>query len=346
MRRRSVTISSTRRPSHCTAALRHDPLDAMTDTAIPLDREKFRDPRRTASGKARATVRLDALRTVWFNTGTLCNIECARCYIESSPDNDRLVYITRADVVPYLDEIARDSLPVSEIGFTGGEPFLNPNCCQLIEEALVRGFTALVLTNAMRPMMRPRVQKDLIRLLARFGERLTLRVSLDHYAAALHDKERGANSWESTMKGLRWLSENGFSIAVAGRTFGDEPADAMRRGYGALFARASLSIDAQDPTALVLFPEMDANVDVPEVTVDCWNLLHVNPADMMCATSRMIVKRKEAMHPVVVACTLLPYDPQFELGTTLADASGPITLNHPHCAKFCVLGGGSCSAAS
>jgi hypothetical protein len=43
----------------------------------------------------------------------------------------------------------------------------------------------------------------------------------------------------------------------------------------------------------------------------------------------------------VVACTLLP---DLTLGATLREASGPVTLNHPHCVRFCVLGGASCSA--
>jgi len=46
----------------------------------------------------------------------------------------------------------------------------------------------------------------------------------------------------------------------------------------------------------------------------------------------------------VLSCTLLAYDPQFEMGPRLADALGPVKLNHPHCATFCVLGGASCSA--
>jgi hypothetical protein len=57
----------------------------------------------------------------------------------------------------------------------------------------------------------------------------------------------------------------------------------------------------------------------------------------------MVVRRKGADAPAVIACTLLPYDPQFELGKTLAEAEGAVHLNHPHCAKFCVLGGASCS---
>jgi hypothetical protein len=46
----------------------------------------------------------------------------------------------------------------------------------------------------------------------------------------------------------------------------------------------------------------------------------------------------------VVACTLLPYDDRFELDATLAGSLGEVPLNHPHCATFCVLGGGSCIA--
>jgi hypothetical protein len=69
----------------------------------------------------------------------------------------------------------------------------------------------------------------------------------------------------------------------------------------------------------------------------------VSPQSVMCATSRMVVKRKGEARPSVVACTLLPYDDAFDLGPTLAEASRAVPLNHPHCAKFCVLGGGSCS---
>ena len=55
------------------------------------------------------------------------------------------------------------------------------------------------------------------------------------------------------------------------------------------------------------------------------------------------VKRKGAEHPTVLPCTLLAYDPQFELGHTLADAARAVPLNHPYCASFCVLGGAACS---
>lgn len=307
----------------------------------PLDPRKFRNPDVTAGGEARASVALRTLETLWINTGTLCNLTCRNCYIESSPRNDRLVYIAAAEVREYLDEIAAKGLETKEVGFTGGEPFMNPEIVEMVQASLARGFLALVLTNAMRPMMK--LAAPLTGLKDRFGDRLAIRVSLDHYGQALHETERGPRSWRPALDGLRWLARNGFNVHVAGRTCWGEPEAALRAGYARLFAQEGIAIDAWDPVRTVLFPEMDATEDVPEITEKCWGILGVSPDAMMCASSRMVVKRKGADRPVVVPCTLLPYDQEFEMGRTLEEADGTVKLNHPHCARFCVLGGGSCS---
>ena len=306
--------------------------------------EKFSDPAVTAKGEERARVAYRGTHTLWFNTGTLCNIECVNCYIESSPSNDRLVYLNVSDVAPYLDELDAAGEHGIEIGFTGGEPFMAPEIIDILRLVLQRGFHVLMLTNAMQPMLRPRVKGGLIDLKERFGDRLMMRVSLDHYTAKLHDTERGRGSFEMTVKGLRWLADNGFKVALAGRTMWGEGDAEARIGYGALITQTGLAVDPTDPAQLVLFPEMDASSDPPEITVDCWDILKVSPSDQMCASQRMVIKRKGAKHAAVVACTLLPYDEQFELGRTLAEARGEVALNHPYCASFCVLGGGSCSA--
>ena len=318
----------------------------MTKTALAatprLDPRKFRDPDVTADGERRASVAFAGLETLWINTGTLCNLTCSNCYIESSPHNDRLVYITAAEVAVYLDEIEHEALGAHEIGFTGGEPFMNPDIIVMLGDCLARGFRALVLTNAMRPMLK--LKSRLLALKARAGDRLVMRVSVDHYGPALHEVERGKHAWRRMMEGLEWLARNGFNVHVAGRTcWGESEAD-LRRGFARLFAEHGLPIDAADPVDLVLFPEMDGTADVPEITEQCWSILGVEPRSMMCATSRMVVKRKGAARPAVVACTLLPYEPEFELGHSLVEAQATVKLNHPHCATFCVLGGASCSA--
>ncbi|MBD3771301.1 MAG: radical SAM protein [Rhodobacterales bacterium] len=312
----------------------------MADTEFPA--EKFVHPDITAKGETRASVAWTGLKTLWFNTGTLCNIECRNCYILSSPKNDRLVYLKLDDVTPYLDEIEGEV----EIGITGGEPFMCPEILPIMEAILQRGHSLLFLTNAMRPMMRPRLQDGLRRLRDEgLAEKLTLRVSLDSHDPALHDAERGEGAFAEACAGLCWLAEEGFPVALAGRQSLHEDEAAARQAYGALAASLGLQLDPADPKQLVLFPEMIARDDPPEITTACWGILNKSPDSIMCANQRMVIRRKGAGRASVTACTLLVDDPAFELGHTLAEATAePVKLNHPWCASFCVLGGGSCSA--
>ena len=309
-----------------------------------IDPAKFKDPFVTAKGETRASVPWDQLKTLWLNTGSLCNIECANCYIESSPTADHFSYLKVDEITPYLDEIDEMGLGPVEIGMTGGEPCMNPHFGKMCQIILERGHSLLVLTNAMKPLMRPRVQAVLLELRKTYVDQMTFRVSLDHFTAKGHDAERGDGSFEIALVGTDWLSDNGFNLNIAGRAMFSESEQTARNGYAGLIAIQGWSINAADPAAVLLFPEMDDKVDVPEITTDCWNILSVHPEAMMCANSRMLVKRKGAKTPAILSCTLLWDDPQFEMGQTLADSLTPVQLNHPHCAKFCVLGGASCSA--
>jgi hypothetical protein len=218
---------------------------------------------------------------------------------------------------------------------------MNPDLPIMLDDALSRGFQTVVLTNAMKPMQK--CKAALVTLRERYGERLVVRVSIDHYGAAVHELERGRRSWHQTIDGLKWLAIHGFTINVASRYLSGEPETALRQGFARLFGELGIVLDAYDPVALMIFPEMDATIDIPEITEACWGILHKSPESVMCASSRMVVKHKGAARPTVVACTLLPYDPQWDLGPTLADASGAVSLKHPHCSKFCVLGGAACS---
>ena len=305
-----------------------------------LEKAKFNNLDTTKTGERRASVRLKGLKTLWFNTGTLCNLTCKNCYIESSPTNDRLVYLTTREVVAFLDELGSLKPVMVEVAFTGGEPFMNPDFLEMVTECAQRGHRVMILTNAMRPMMK--CESMLLNLQARFAHLITMRVSLDHYTPFLHDLYRGGRAFETALMGLKWLSDNGFNIHIAGRTVWDETEKMLRSGFACLCNRENIAVDAFDAAQLILFPEMDETLDVPEITEACWSVLGVNPDDMMCATSRMIVKRKGALKPTVLPCTLLPYDTELELGDTLKNAEKTVRLNHPHCSRFCVLGGGSC----
>lgn len=308
-----------------------------------LQFQKFELIHLTAKGERRASVPLRKLETLWFNTGTLCNITCANCYIESSPRNDRLAYLSLDDVKLYLDEIARERLPTRLIGFTGGEPFMSASFPAILDETLARGFETLTLTNAMRPMMRRKVV--IAGLAKRYGQAMRLRVSLDDFSEEVHDKERGRGSFAKALEGLKWLSDSGVNIEIAGRYLSGNTEEEIRTGFGDVLSAHGIEIDCADPRQLLLLPEMSPMADPPEITPACWAILGVSPDGIMCSDARMVVRRKYTEEPVVLACTLLPYDARFELGRTLAEASTPVHLAHKYCSTFCVLGGASCGSA-
>jgi molybdenum cofactor biosynthesis enzyme MoaA len=299
---------------------------------------KFKNQKVTADGSNRAFIEARNIKTLWFNTGTLCNIECRNCYIESSPKNDSLAYLTFVEVKSFIDEAVDKNLGTNEIGFTGGEPFMNKDIMKMIDYSLRKGFKVLVLSNAMKPMLNR--TKELIKL---NHSNLTIRVSIDHYEKEKHEEIRGKNTYDVMLQGLKWLNENNFNYTLATRLLWNEKEEDLRKNFGTFIKNNNLRLDTNSPKELVTFAEMDEKIDTPEITTSCWNILNKDPNDVMCSWSRMVVRKKNSKNPSVIACTLLPYADEFDLGETLTNSLQKIYLNHKHCSKFCVLGGSSCS---
>ena len=300
--------------------------------------QKFENKNLTADNKTRAFIESKKLKTLWFNTGTLCNLTCKNCYIESSPKNDRLAYLSFDEFKVFVNESIQNEMGTEEIGFTGGEPFMNKDILKMIKYSLDNGFKTLVLTNAMKPMMNNRKNLNKLNHL-----NLSIRVSIDHYDKDKHEQIRGPNSWEPMIEGLKWLSENKFNYCLATRLMWDEDEETTRKNFKKFVDQYQLVLDVENKNQLVTFAEMDEKQDTPEITTECWDILNKNPDTIMCSTSRMIVKKRGDENPSVIACTLLPYKQEFDLGDTLKESMKKIYLNHPHCSKFCVLGGSSCS---
>jgi hypothetical protein len=268
---------------------------------------------------------LQKLQILWVNTGTLCNLACTGCFMESTPVNDALAYFPLPGFLDLLDDAPE------EIGFTGGEPFMNPDLLAMLQATLASGRRALVLTNAMRPMMR--LAAPLEALVKTYGGRLIVRVSLDHYRAEKHDELRGAGSFAFTMGGLKFLADIGARLAVACRTPWCDSKGSLRTGFAALFSEHGIPLNAGDEGDLVLFPEMNAARPACEVTATALRTLKAPP---MCATSRMVVHRKGADGVRFTPCTLLP-------DRDLASMTDEVVLDHPYCSQFCVYGGASCA---
>jgi uncharacterized Fe-S cluster-containing radical SAM superfamily protein len=144
---------------------------------------------------------------LWLYTNFSCNLACDYCCAESSPHAaPRLMPLSIARRV--AEEFA--GLGGRELLLTGGEPFLHPDLGELIR-ACTRFLPVTVLTNAMviRRGSRRRALGQLDR------ERVTMQVSLDSGTPRLHDRHRGAGSFDRARDGVRLLRELGFRTRIA-----------------------------------------------------------------------------------------------------------------------------------
>jgi MoaA/NifB/PqqE/SkfB family radical SAM enzyme len=257
-----------------------------------LSDNKFKDQKVTADGSNRAFIEARYIKTLWFNTGTLCNIECKNCYIDSSPKNDSLAYLTFEEVKSFIDEAIDKNLGTNEIGFTGGEPFMNKDIMKMIDYSLRKGLKVLVLSNAMKPMLNR--TKELIKL---NHSNLTIRVSIDHYEKEKHEEIRGKNTYDVMLQGLKWLNKNNFNYTLATRLLWNEKEEDLRKNFGTFIKNNDLRLDTNSPKELVTFAEMDEKIDTPEITTSCWDILNKDPNDVMCSWSRMVVRKKNSKKP-------------------------------------------------
>ncbi len=304
-----------------------------------MNKKLFLNKNFTSDGKQRAYVELKNLETLWFNTGTLCNLQCNDCYIESSPFNKDLQYINLIEVKKYIEEIKKNNFGTKLIGLTGGEPFMNPYIIDILTYLLKKNFKVLLLSNGMRP-----IELKFKKLLTLPNlNNLTLRVSIDHFKKKYHENIRGPNTWKKVIKNLIWLNNNGLNLNIASKIQFNDTEEIIRDGFYKLFKKIKLRIDPYNKSQLIIFPIINSKKASIEITQDCWKILNKKPESIMCSNSRMIIKRKNEINTKVLPCTLITKDKDFELGNDLASSKRKVFLNHPFCSQFCVLGNSSCS---
>lgn len=152
---------------------------------------------------------------LWLYSNFDCNLACTYCCAESSPRalSRRLpVDVVRAAVREFAAEGG------SEVFVTGGEPFMHPDLGDMAE-AVAEHLPLTILTNGM--IYHRGTRRATLEALDR--ERVTLQISLDSASPALHDRSRGAGSFERALAGIELARSLGFRVRVAATV---DPADA------------------------------------------------------------------------------------------------------------------------
>jgi MoaA/NifB/PqqE/SkfB family radical SAM enzyme len=265
-----------------------------------------------------------ALDTLWLQVaGTLCNLQCAHCFISSSPTNHAHEMMSLADVRPYLDEAER--LGVREYYLTGGEPFLNREILEIIEAALALG-PVTVLTNGLP--IRPETAARLRALADASPYSLDLRVSMDGADAGTNDPVRGHGTFDRIVAALGILARAGLNPVV---TF-TEACEGALSAEGRARLLGFLRECGLERPRLKVMPLLRLGAETTRSRAYAeWESLEGRAltADeakvLQCSSCRMVTSRG------VYVCPILIDFPGARMAGTLEEALRPFELAYPAC---------------
>ncbi len=284
-------------------------------------------------------VPLSSLEQLWFQvSGTVCNLRCRHCFISCSPDNHSFWFMTREMVRSALEESAGHG--VREYYFTGGEPFMNNEMEEILEDALQYG-PATVLTNA--TLFTPRRVEALRDICAKSPHRLEFRVSIDGPTPEINDPIRGEGTFARAMEGVGALVQAGFRpIITAMQSW---PCEEMPHVLG-LFRDALGAAGYEDPRLKILPPlligeEASRNRGYTECERVTHEMLHgYDLSRLLCSSARLVTAQG------VYACPILLDYPSARLADTLTEA---VAIDAPlaeAACYTCYTNGAICSNAT
>jgi uncharacterized Fe-S cluster-containing radical SAM superfamily protein len=285
------------------------------------------------------SVGLEALDELWFQvSGTVCNLRCRHCFISCAPDNHAFWFMTRGQVRAALED--SKALGVKEYYFTGGEPFMNREMEDILEDALHLG-PSTVLTNA--TLLPARRIERLAQVAAASPYTLELRVSLDGLSPETNDPIRGEGTFERCMEGVEGLVRAGFlPIITAMQTWSDEETESYVSRFRGLLAgvgyeRARLKIL---PPLLIGEEARRTRGYDPTERVTHEMLQGFDLAQLLCTRARLVTATG------VYSCPILLDFPSARLGATLSEAAKrPAPLAESACFT-CYMSGAICSNVS
>ncbi len=157
---------------------------------------------------------------IWLYSTYSCNLACTFCLPESAPGGPR-----RALAADRMVDIARQAagLGFTEVGVTGGEPFLSPDLPSVLV-SLASLLPTVVLTNG--TLFNP-TRLASLRPLA--GLPVRVQISLDSAEPERNDSARGPDNFGKVVDAIPRLVELGLRVRVATTVDGDPDPDEMER---------------------------------------------------------------------------------------------------------------------
>lgn len=137
-----------------------------------------------------------------------CNLACQHCSVNSSPYVDTSQDLNTEECMRVIDQMA--DLNVGLAILTGGEVLLRNDALQIISRLGEKGIPVGVETNGLR------FDKKFIELALELQKRkmMNITISLDGGTLETHERLRGPNSFNRTVRGLEMIAEAGVRFSI------------------------------------------------------------------------------------------------------------------------------------
>ena len=274
---------------------------------------------------------------LWFFTGTRCNLTCTHCYVESSPENNSIPYLTYETFEKRLTEAVNKNFNKIDIYFTGGEPFINPDILKMIDQSLNYGNTT-ILTNGTR--FNDKLVSELEQITENKKYSLTFRISIDGPTAPEHDSFRGSGSFEKTMKGLRKVSNKNFrTIVTSMKSWKRKDNEKVEGEFISLLVENGVperNRNLKYLPPILIGREEERNRGYTELelfTETCFT--NYDYEQLQCSKCRMVTEKG------VWVCPILINDNNGKMGDKLEETFKPYPMKSPAC-WTCRMSGLSC----
>lgn len=133
-----------------------------------------------------------------------CNLRCAHCYLEASPDRTEDMSLETIDSV--LDVLTKHE-QITTLEFTGGEPVLNQHFRYFVNAAASLNRRLTMATNV--TLFNEPGMEDIPELLAE--KKVKVFASLPYYSQDIMERQRGKGTYDKVIASLKRLNALGYA---------------------------------------------------------------------------------------------------------------------------------------
>jgi len=232
-----------------------------------------------------------------------CNLACTHCLYAASPKHRNSYQLSGNEFFGLLTQLeAMGAKP--HFLFTGGEPTLHPQLCEILESADQRGYSFQLMTNGTR------MQPSLVERLSRMSHLTKVQMSLESVDANIHDSIYGRGLQSKVLKAAELLRANDVPLTLA--------VTPMAINEGGLSAIEELAKRRGADVKYISLYDLGAAKDKelqPSRETSTANAQ--GETELMC--DKGIAYSEEAFYP----CPVLVKEPEAKLGSSLEEALSP-----------------------